>query len=126
MRYLQKNDRVMIDLVYYLMLPLFAANAFIDYLNLRSLSSMDVGLKEGDSKAKKILSFFVITFIYLFSLRFLGFVLPTVAFLAGCLYCFGVRSWVLLCGYSVFVTSGLYFVFAKLFMIPLPRGIVGL
>jgi putative tricarboxylic transport membrane protein len=124
---LQKNDRVMIDLVYYLMIPLFTANAIIDYLNLRSLSSTDVDRKEGDvEKVKKVLGFFAITFIYLFFLRFLGFVLPTVAFLVGCLYCFGVRSVVLLCGYSVFVTSGLYFVFAKLFMIPLPRGIVGL
>ena len=121
------NDKAMINIVYYIMLPLFLANLYLDFTNMKDSVAQESDGKKGLSeKTKMVFTLFGVTIVYLFSLNFLGFVLPTMLFLAACLYVFGVRNGVFALGYSVFLSAGLYLIFAKLFMIPLPRGIIGL
>lgn len=121
------NDKAMINIVYYIMLPLFLANLYLDFTNMKDGAAQESDGKKGMSeRTKMVFVLFGVTIVYLFSLKFLGFVLPTMLFLAACLYVFGVRNGVFMLGYSVFLSTGLYLTFAKLFMIPLPRGIIGL
>jgi len=91
-----------------------------------SLQSVLKGFPKAQGKVpwKSILRVFALvlmSFIYIQSMRYLGFLITTPVFLAAAIYHFGNRNWKSTIAVSVGVTLVVYFVFVSLFQVLLPR-----
>lgn len=71
---------------------------------------------------KEILIFLVVTFVYLQSLDFLGFLIATPVYLATLMIGSGSRRWKEIALISLLTAVGVYFFFDKVFQVILPSG----
>lgn len=73
----------------------------------------------------RALIMFVMTWLYYFLLKKVGFLLLTPFFMFGAAVLFGYKKKIKLAVISVVFPTALYFLFVKVFMVILPRGILG-
>jgi putative tricarboxylic transport membrane protein len=68
----------------------------------------------------RLVIFIAVTFVYLWSMRFLGFIAATPLFLFFGIYFFGYRKWLTMAAVSIGVTASIYVVFRIIFLVMLP------
>jgi len=66
----------------------------------------------------------MISFVYILMLDFLGFFSSSIIFLAVLMLSFQVRDWKVVIGVPLMFLLFVYFLFEKLLVFPLPRGIL--
>ncbi|MGI6574962.1 MAG: tripartite tricarboxylate transporter TctB family protein [bacterium] len=103
---------------------IIALNGIRDVKNADASSNVhDVILSFGHDF--RIIIFTVLALaVYVFSLKYTGFILTTWVWLAVVIYCFGMRRWATVLGAPTIVTGILYVTFIKLLFVPLPRGVM--
>jgi len=70
--------------------------------------------------ALRLIIFVVVTFVYVRSMRYLGFILTTPLYLFFGSWFFGYRKYLIAAVMSIGVTAGIYVVFRIIFMVMLP------
>lgn len=105
---------------------IFIFNGALIYKNLKGKGNQDESVVFETDKREYlyIIALIGLIIIYVYLVTSLGFSLTTILFMFVVMFMLGERRKSILLGFPVVFVLSLYFIFARLAMVPLPQGII--